>query len=643
MKRAATTTASSVLMAQVIIVVVALLAPLAVAWLQPPPPPSLRRHQRLREQIIDRATWSETNSHVLSPVALESKSRHGVGEEDHEYLQRAYEAIAKDDTTLSFADLVRQLGGHERLRIIRAIFRDYYSAQLISAAVRALQVDFGIRNAIQAHCLRTALWQMYREEQVDEDERSAVKVVAVPTTASARTIAPLGAPSPSMLSPNLPSVKDLMNATLSDEHHHDIAPPSPTKLPRTTLLYKQVALTNTVPRKRTYSDVEIPSSLKDELETRYYQEFLIKATPETPTPLRAATAKTYLRHAMLFVQWYISTTKTGSSVKDDKIASLADILDESGDELSIQCFWNFCAYLRAERGIAKSYEANLWRGLGKLLKYRHHQRKYKNDEKELPCLALVRKWHRLAQQAAQKAPRQSNEEMKWLSWPQYLSVVQQCRAEYESLLEMYRQQQQQNGDDNIARSTSSAVDRRKIAMALQRYLVLAIFATVPDRQRTIRELEVGSTLCKVNSIWCIRHTSEKYKTGKTYGERPLLQLGPVTADIDAFWEHWRPALFTTNKDDNDQAPSSSPLPHNFLFVQVRTGRPLTQDSVYQMVGRTCYQYTGQRTNPHLLRDMIVTHVRQSSQASEKELEALGTLKKLLGALLPLKQSESAHT
>jgi integrase len=52
------------------------------------------------------------------------------------------------------------------------------------------------------------------------------------------------------------------------------------------------------------------------------------------------------------------------------------------------------------------------------------------------------------------------------------------------------------------------------------------------------------------------------------------------------------------------------------------GNPLTRDSVYQLVSRACFEQTGKRTNPHLLRDMIVTHVRESSNASEKELEAL---------------------
>ena len=107
-----------------------------------------------------------------------------------------------------------------------------------------------------------------------------------------------------------------------------------------------------------------------------------------------------------------------------------------------------------------------------------------------------------------------------------------------------------------------------------------------------------------------RPPSVDYKTGKAYGERPPLQLAEsLTPEVDDFLQNWRQCL----------APSSKTL-----FVQPRTGKPLTQDSVYQIVSRCCYQYMGKRTNPHLLRDMLVTHVRESN-ASEKQLESLALL------------------
>jgi hypothetical protein len=45
------------------------------------------------------------------------------------------------------------------------------------------------------------------------------------------------------------------------------------------------------------------------------------------------------------------------------------------------------------------------------------------------------------------------------------------------------------------------------ALALQEYLVFGILACVPDRQRTIRELQHGTTLIKTaEGNWVIRST-----------------------------------------------------------------------------------------------------------------------------------------
>jgi len=80
-----------------------------------------------------------------------------------------------------------------------------------------------------------------------------------------------------------------------------------------------------------------------------------------------------------------------------------------------------------------------------------------------------------------------------------------------------------------------------------------------------------------------------------------MYLTGLTDDIERFLSDWRPYLLSRDEAQH----------HNFLFAQPRTGNPLTQDSVYQIVAWQCYMYTGQRTNPHLLRDTIVTHVRES--------------------------------
>ena len=221
---------------------------------------------------------------------------------------------------------------------------------------------------------------------------------------------------------------------------------------------------------------------------------------------------------------------------------------------------------------------------------------------DIPIVRELRKWHRNASQRQKGAPRSSTEEQKWISWPEYLQVVQTLKYDLVDLLH------------NHQPDTLGHVTGRKIAVLFQRYLILAIFARVPDRQRTIRELQLGQTLVRsADGQWCIRHSPQDYKTGKTYGERPPLDLGAaLTPWIDEFLSKWR--KFLIKEESNDS--------HDYLFCQVRTGNPLTSNSVYQIVSRACFAATGKRTNPHLLRDMIVTHVRESSNASEQQLEAL---------------------
>lgn len=80
----------------------------------------------------------------------------------------------------------------------------------------------------------------------------------------------------------------------------------------------------------------------------------------------------------------------------------------------------------------------------------------------------------------------------------------------------------------------------------------------------------------------------------------------LTARVDEFLSRWRSHL-----QPQDAA----------LFVSGRTGRAYTRTSFYEFFVRTAYKFTGKRTHPHLLRDMIVTHVRDT-EASERELEAL---------------------
>ena len=232
---------------------------------------------------------------------------------------------------------------------------------------------------------------------------------------------------------------------------------------------------------------------------------------------------------------------------------------------------------------------------------------FDDDDKpydNLPIIKEVRKYHRNANSKKSEPSLSTSREgqTKWISWEEYLQVITKLQMELQSLL--------QQKQEKILLNNTNALDR-KIAITYQYFLVTSIFSNVPDRQRTIRELELGTTLQKYDECFIIQHSAQDYKTGKVYGSRPPIPLGPkLSTFLQDFIDNYRPVL-------NPQT--------NKLFVQPRTGRPFTQDSVYQIVSRICYKHTGKRTNPHLLRDIIVTHMKRKADVSEKELEALALL------------------
>ncbi|KAL3823654.1 hypothetical protein ACHAXA_009759 [Cyclostephanos tholiformis] len=385
--------------------------------------------------------------------------------------------------------------------------------------------------------------------------------------------------------------------------------------------------------------------------------------------------------------------------------SLCDIFPNPSAE-SASPVLQYVLWLRSERGISQNYEANILRGMIKLVKYRFANeivssfpsstpwtspmmtgagggtmrmaaqsttltlRSSTPTLDDLPIVIELRKLHREAGNRGKKAPRSSDEDKKWLDWSEYLKVIRLLKSDLNEMIKEYddktilfemmdgsnddcdgtisakrgehqsdlgrnkasdkkvRQRKTSSSNTRLAVAKSLQVQRREIANIFQRYLILSFFACIPDRQRTFRELELGKNFFRVennegDTIWIIKHTADDYKTGSTYGERPPLPLtAALTPYIDDFINRWRPSLLRSpTSDDHKSAIDFSP-PQSFLFLQSRTGNPLTANSIYQIVSRSCYKYKQRKTNPHLLRDMIVTHVRRNSDASEKELEAL---------------------
>lgn len=360
-------------------------------------------------------------------------------------------------------------------------------------------------------------------------------------------------------------------------------------------------------------DDDISPVLREQLE-----EFLLHMTEQNALsqepPIRMSTAEVYLRHAKLFCGWWISVN-TDSEDPETGQVSLEQIFPTK-EKTGATALYEFIRWLKHERDISDSYEANFLRGISKLLKFRFATESQSDPSygdksyEDVPMIREVRKLHRDANRRQKIAPRVSDEDKKWLSWPEYLAVVQRCKVEIDEELRVYQDALKDREEKGLRMDTLPAsllAKKRKIAQQYQRYIVLALLATVPDRQRTFRELEIGKTFFREERGWLIKHGPDDYKTGNSYGDRPPLRVAAsLTKHIDGFVEDWRPVL----------QPSGS-----HLFAQARTGKPFTSDTMYSIVARACYACTGKKTNPHLLRDMIVTHAR-GTDASEKELEAL---------------------
>ena len=284
-------------------------------------------------------------------------------------------------------------------------------------------------------------------------------------------------------------------------------------------------------------------------------------------------------------------------------------------------------WLTDERGIAPATEATALRAFIALAKFLYHgQSRADPGEGMTPYqdLEVVTEMRKLAKDAKARwriAPACADTSAKWLAWPEYLACVEQLRIEAGA------------GRDSSGRLRSA----KAVAWSVQTYLLFAVLASVPDRQRTLRELVLGTTLRRepmsaaalqnvggtssapergeaamcataagATNLYHIRHTAKDYKTGKDYGERPPLLIPPTLSQaLDAWADQWRAEL----------APA-----HDYFFTQ-KNGRPFSAESLYQTFSNTAWRLSGKKTNPHLIRDMVVTHLR-SGDASERELEAL---------------------
>jgi len=340
----------------------------------------------------------------------------------------------------------------------------------------------------------------------------------------------------------------------------------------------------------TYSlrEEDVPPGLQKELDD--FRRFLTVRFPGQQEPrVGAYTAAKYLVIARQVLGWLHYTE--GIPLESLTFKQMVPSPEKEG----VQVAFAHLQWLASERQVAPSTELTVVRVIIQVAKFQYwRQSESRPSEGDRPYqdIKAINGLRALANdtKAAMRVARPvADVQRKWLEWPEFLEACHHLKLE-------------------CSPRTSTGRSRTETAKAwsMQTYLLFNILAWIPDRQRTLRELEVGRTLVKEGGRWIIRHGPEDYKTGRVYGERPPMVIaGHITEVLDE-WLKERRRVFTPN--------------HQFVFTR-KNGTQMTADSVYRLFTSTCFRLTGKKTNPHLVRDMIITHIR-SSKATEAQLEAL---------------------
>lgn len=302
----------------------------------------------------------------------------------------------------------------------------------------------------------------------------------------------------------------------------------------------------------------------------------------------------------------IKTAKRKASNFDDvrRIEQDAEIAAEETLEIARSCLRG----LRKHRQISPGSEVLFLESWIAVAKWLYHKEtntlQFKNYE-DVPVITLLREEFCKAKLKAEKADPVIDESLKWLDWPDFLAFVRQLERE---CLPNYK--------GGTKRS------EKAIAASYQRYLIAAILAYLPpDRQRTLRELQQGKTLVKGflrqagnnvwieesdDGLWYIHLGEGDYKTFQSYGEQFHLVPDILYPYLEAWLNKWRAVL-------NPQ--------HSFVFTQ-KDGKPYsTASSLLSVFKRAAYRITGQATTPHLVRHMIITHLKQQG-ASDAVMQSL---------------------
>jgi len=139
------------------------------------------------------------------------------------------------------------------------------------------------------------------------------------------------------------------------------------------------------------------------------------------------------------------------------------------------------------------------------------------------------------------------------------------------------------------------------ALAAQTSLIIRLLVRRPLRSRNIREMRLGRNLYKAAGVWMIHFQGDELKVARRDGRENLYKVAfpfDLEEDLEEFLGEWRPLLDTHGSE--------------FVFLS-RMGEQLSQVALYKQIAKAAYEYTGQATNPHLIRHIWATEFITATQ------------------------------
>lgn len=349
--------------------------------------------------------------------------------------------------------------------------------------------------------------------------------------------------------------------------------------------------------------------------------------------IRPISADNYLKRIQLMLGWMHRYRVPQVALED---LSLVKLISSSGlttdgqrDDEAIERVMDevyaYLSWLRTEREVAPSTESNLVKALIQLAKFFYHKQSNpqrnqgspsrKGGYLDIPIIQELRTLSSGITARINKTPKVADESLKWLDWPIYLACVQQFKAECRP-----------KGTNGRRRSDTA------IAASIQRYLIAGFLSAIPDRQRTVRELEVGRTLCKRQERWYLEQNAGDYKTGETYSKNSEKRIIPIPEwiypELEAWLEGYEDELGNwqgyIDQDGSRLGWRTVFHPNHPMVFTQQNGKPLTGSALYGLFRRAVCRITGQACGPHLLRTMVITHFKRTN-APDNVLEALARL------------------